>query len=1081
MWIVRIALSRPYTFVVLALVLFLFAPVMLIRTPVDIFPAINVPVVSIIWTDSGLVPSEMASRIASVYERALTTTVENIEHIESQSLYGVSVVKVYLQPQANVDGAIAEVIAEASATMKQLPPGIQPPLVIRYSASTVPILQIGLSGKNLSEQQLNDFATNFIRPQLATIPGAAVPLPYGGKVRQIMVDIDSQKLLANGLSPQDIVGVINTQNVALPTGTAKIGPKEYNIGLNGTPATIQELNNIPVKTVGSATIHLGDLAHVHDGFAVQTNIVDQDGHRGVLLTALKSGNASTLAVVSAIRAALPKIAATLPSSLVMKPMFDQSLFVRASLDGVIREGTIAAGLTSLLILAFLGSWRATLIICVSIPLSILTSLLILSLIGQTINIMTLGGLALAVGILVDDATVEIENVERQLATGKPLEQAILDSAQEIALPAFVSTLCICIVFVPMFLLNGVPAYLFVPLAEAVIFALLASYFFSRTIVPTLVKFLMRSEVAHRMSGSAHKGWFARIHDRFERAFERLQSGYERVLQACLGHRAIFVGGFLAFCLVSLLLAPTLGRDFFPAVDSGQFRLHVRAQTGTRIEETARLVGQVEQTIRKVIPASELSGLLDNIGLPVSGINLSYSNSGTIGNADAEILGSLQTKHHPTADYVSKLRTLLAKQFPGTKFFFEPADIVSQTLNFGVPAPIDIQLVGQNLQGNFTAAKQIAEKIRHIPGATDVYIGQQMDEPRLQFNVDRVRAQQLGLTESDVANSVLVSLSSSLQTSPNLWLNPVNGVSYYLVVQTPQYRINSLDAVRTIPISAPSHANPQLLENLSNMQPMQEPADVSHYNVQSVIDVFASVQGRDLGSVANQIAGITGQAEKQLPHGSHLVTRGQVTTMQSSFVGLLGGLAFAVALAYLLLVVNFQSWSEAFIIITALPGALCGICWMLFLTRTSLSVPALMGAIMSVGVATANSILVISFANQRFAATKDGALSALEAGATRLRPVLMTASAMIIGMIPMALGLGEGGEQNAPLGRAVIGGLSFATIATLFFVPTVFAILRREKEPEGAVPNSPNETSVQSEQDIREHSSAPPEHPREGEF
>lgn len=908
---------------------------------------------------------------------------------------------------------------------------------------------------------MNDYATNFIRPQLATIPGAALPLPYGGKVRQIMVDIDSQKLLANGLSPQDIVSVINAQNIALPTGTAKIGPREYTVGLNGTPATIQELNEIPVKTVGSATIHLGDLAHVHDGFAVQTNIVDQDGHRGVLLTALKSGNASTLSVVSAIRAALPRIASTLPPSLVMRPLFDQSIFVRASLDGVIREGTIAAALTSLLILAFLGSWRATLIICVSIPLSILTSLLALSLIGQTINIMTLGGLALAVGILVDDATVEIENVERQLATGKPLEQAILDSAEEIALPAFVSTLCICIVFVPMFLLSGVPAYLFVPLAEAVIFALLASYFFSRTIVPTLVKFLMRSEVAHRVSGSRHKGWFARVHDRFNRAFERLEGGYERILQACLGHRAIFVGGFLGFSLLSLLLAPTLGRDFFPAVDSGQFRLHIRAQTGTRIEETARLVGQVEQTIRTVIPAKELGGLLDNIGVPVSGINLSYSNSGTIGSADAEILGSLQPNHRPTVEYVSKLRTSLARQFPGTTFFFEPADIVSQTLNFGVPAPIDIQLVGQNLQDNFAIAQQLAEKIRQVPGATDVYIGQQMDEPRLQFNVDRVRAQQMGLTESDVANSVLVSLSSSLQTNPNLWLNPKNGVSYYLVVQTPQYRMNSLDAVRTIPISASSLTSPQLLENLSTMHPMAEPADVSHYNVQPVIDIFASVQGRDLGSVASDIAKITGQAEKQLPRGSHLVTRGQVVTMQSSFVGLLGGLAFAIALAYLLLVVNFQSWSEAVIIITALPGALCGICWMLFLTRTSLSVPALMGAIMSVGVATANSILIISFANQRFRETKDGALAALEAGATRLRPVLMTASAMIIGMIPMALGLGEGGEQNAPLGRAVIGGLSFATIATLFFVPTVFAILRREKEPEDVVSNPQSESSDHS--------------------
>jgi CzcA family heavy metal efflux pump len=1048
MWIVKIALSRPYTFIVLALVLFLFAPVMLMRTPVDIFPEINVPVVSIIWTYSGLAPSEMGDRITSVYERALTTTVDNIEHIESQSLYGISVVKVYLRPGANVDGAIAEVIAEAQATMKQLPPGIQPPLVIRYSASTVPILQIGLSGKNLSEQQLNDYATNFIRPQLATIPGAALPLPYGGKVRQIMVDIDSQQLLANGLSPQDIVNMVNAQNITLPTGTAKIGAREYNVGLNGTPLTIQQLNEIPVKTVGSATIHLGDVAHVHDGFAVQTNIVDQDGHRGVLLTVLKSGNASTLSVVSAIRAALPKIAGTLPPSLEMRPLFDQSIFVRASLDGVVREATIAAGLTSLLILAFLGSWRATLIICVSIPLSILTSLLILSLIGQTINIMTLGGLALAVGILVDDATVEIENAERQLASGKPLEQAILDSAQEIALPAFVSTLCICIVFVPMFLLRGVPGYLFIPLAEAVIFALLASYFFSRTIVPTLVKYLMRGEIAQRHSAAA-PGWFARAHQHFNRAFAKLQAFYESILQACLGHRALFASGFLGFCLTSLLLAPSLGRDFFPSVDSGQFRLHVRAQTGTRIEETARLVDQVERTIRTVIPSSELGGLLDNIGLPVSGINLSYSNSGTIGNADAEILGSLQPKHRPTTEYVSRLRTTLEKQFPGTTFFFEPADIVSQTLNVGVPAPIDIQIVGQNLEGNFAVAKQIASRIRAVPGATDVYIGQQMDEPRLQFDVDRVRAQQMGLSEEDVANSVLVSLSSSLQTNPNLWLNKKNGVSYYLVVQTPQYRINSLDAVRTIPVSAPGGSQPQLLENLSTMHPTEEPADVSHYNVAPVIDVFASVQGRDLGSVASAIAKITGQEAKQLPRGSHLVTRGQVATMKSSFTGLLGGLAFAIALAYLLLVVNFQSWSEAFIIITALPGALCGICWMLFLTRTPLSVPALMGAIMCVGVATANSILVISFANQRFAETKDAMRAALEAGATRLRPVLMTASAMIIGMVPMALGLGEGGEQNAPLGRAVIGGLLIATTATLFFVPTVFTMVRNRKQSSAA--------------------------------
>jgi multidrug efflux pump subunit AcrB len=845
--------------------------------------------------------------------------------------------------------------------------------------------------------------------------------------------------------------------------------REYNVGLNGTPATIQELNDIPVKTVNSATIHLGDIAHVHDGFAVQTNIVNQDGHRGVLLTVLKSGNASTLSVVSAIRAALPKIATTLPKSLVMRPLFDQSIFVKASLIGVIREGTIAAALTSILILIFLGSWRATLIICVSIPLSILTSLLVLSLTGQTINIMTLGGLALAVGILVDDATVEIENAERQLAAGKPLEQAILDSAQEIATPAFVSTLCICIVFVPMFLLRGVPRYLFVPLAEAVIYALLASYFFSRTIVPTLVKFLMRGEVEHHKTANpANAGWFARLHQRFNRAFERLQERYENVLQACIANRKLFAGGFLGFCILSLLLAPFLGRDFFPEVDSGQFRLHVRAQTGTRIEETARLVDQVERTIRKTIPPSELGGLLDNIGLPVSGINLSYSNGGTIGNADAEMLGSLQPKHQPTADYVAQLRTKLSNEFPGTTFFFEPADIVSQTLNVGVPAPIDIQIVGKDLTANMEVAKQIAAEIRHIPGAVDVYIGQQFDEPRLQFNVDRVRAQQMGLSESDVANSMLVSLSSSLQTNPNLWLNPRNGVSYYLVVQTPQYRINSLDAVRTIPISAPTTGTmgaanpgtgvpgtglsgtpaPQLLENLSTMHPTEEPADISHYNVQPVIDVFASAQGRDLGSVASDVAKITQRAEKTLPRGSHLVTRGQVDTMQSSFVGLLIGLAFAIALAYLLLVVNFQSWSQAFIIITALPGALAGICWMLYLTRTPLSVPALMGAIMCVGVATANSILVISFANQRFEETKDAIGAAIEAGATRLRPVMMTATAMMIGMVPMALGLGEGGEQNAPLGRAVIGGLMLATVATLFFVPTVFALVRQQKNAEG---------------------------------
>jgi multidrug efflux pump subunit AcrB len=1033
MWIVKIALSRPYTFIVLALLLVLVAPVMILRTPVDIFPSINIPVVSIIWGYTGLAPAEMETRITSIYERALTTTVDNIEHVESQSVNGVSVVKVYLQPNANVDGAIAEVIAEAQATLKQLPPGITPPLVIRYDASTVPILQLGLSGQGLSEQQLNDLGVNFIRPQLATVPGAAVPIPYGGKVRQIMVDLDSQQLTAKGLSATDIVNAVNAQNVILPSGTAKIGATEYNIGLNGTPVTVEELNNIPVKSVDGATVYLRDVAHVRDGYAVQTNIVRQDGQRGVLLAIQKAGNASTLAIVSSIRALLPKIAASMPSQLVMRPLFDQSVFVRASLQGVVREGVIAAGLTSLLILVFLGSWRSTLIICVSIPLSILTSVLILGALGETINIMTLGGLALAVGILVDDATVAIENIERQLGLGKELKEAILEGSQQIALPAFVSTLCISIVFVPMFFLSGVSRYLFVPLAEAVVFAMFASYFFSRTLVPTLVMFL------HETHGS-RPGRFARIHQRFEHGFERLRTAYASVLQLCLEHRAVFAGCFLAFCALSLLLYPALGNDFFPSVDTGQFRLHVRAQTGTRIEETARLVDQIERSIRAQIPAAQLGGLLDNIGLPTSGINLSYSNSGTIGNADAEILGSLNANHHPTAGYIARLREELPREFPGAEFFFQPADIVSQTLNFGLPAAIDVQIVGNNRQGNFAVATQLAQKIRAVPGAVDVHVQQLMNQPRLQFDMDRVRAQQVGLTARDVSSGLLISLSSSFQTSPNLWLNPQNGVSYYVAAQTPQYKIDSIDALRNIPITG-SGAGTQLLENVTNMRRTMEPAVASHYNVQPVIDVFASVQGRDLGSVATQVKKITDATSKQLPRGSSLVTRGQVATMQSSYVGLFGGLAFAIVLVYLLLVVNFQSWSEAFIIITALPGAVAGICWMLFLTHTSLSVPALTGAIMTIGVATANSVLVITFANERFAQTKNALQAAVEAGATRLRPVMMTALAMVIGMVPMALGLGEGGEQNAPLGRAAIGGLLFATVATLFFVPTVFALVR----------------------------------------
>src|ERR1700680_4936951 len=1056
MWIVKLALARPYTFIVFSLVLLLISPVVLLRTPVDIFPSINIPVISVIWTYTGLVPSEMETRIVSIFERSLTTSVNNIEHIESQSFNGAAVVKVFLQPGAEINGASSEVIAEAQVGLKQFPPGITPPLVLSYDASSVPILQLGLSGKGMSEQQLNDLGVNFIRPQLATIQGASVPIPYGGKVRQVMVDIDSHQLVAKGLSPQDVVNAVNVQNVILPSGTAKIGRIEYNVGLNGSPSMVDALNHIPVKVVNGGTLYIQDVAHVRDGYAVQQNIVRQDGQRGVLLTVQKSGNTSTISIVSEIYKALPKIKATLPPELVITPQFDQSLFGRDSLQGVIREAGIAAALTSLMILMFLGSWRSTLIIAISIPLSILTSLLLLSALGQTINIMTLGGLALAVGILVDDATVTIENIERQMAAKKELHQAILDGAEQIAVPALVSTLSISIVFVPMFFLTGVARYLFVPLAEAVVFALLASYFFSRTLIPTLVMYLLRSEVEKRKNPASEKrpGFFARIHHRFEHGFETLRERYSHLLGLCLEHRRPFAVCFLIFCVASLALAGQLGQDFFPAVDAGQIRLHTRAKTGTRIEDTASLNDQIEGAIRQQIPSSELAGILDNIGLPTSGINLSYSNSGTIGTADAEILISLQAHHHPTAQYVERLREQLPQAFPGTSFFFEPVDIVSQILNFGLPSPIDIQIVGPDLANNFAIASKMANQIRSVPGAVDVHIQQALDQPRLQYSVDRVRTQQVGLTERDVANNLLVSLSSSFQTTPNFWLNSKNGVVYSMAVQTPQYTLDSIDSLGSIPINAANQSAPQLFENLASMKRMDEPAVVSHYNVLPVVDIFASTQGRDMGAVGADIAKITSAAQRQLPAGSTLVTRGQVATMHSSFAGLLGGLAFAIVLVYLLIVVNFQSWTEAFIIITALPGALAGICWMLFLTGTTLSVPSLMGAIMSIGVATANSVLVITFANERLADTKDALRSALEAGSTRLRPVMMTALAMIIGMVPMALGLGEGGEQNAPLGRAVIGGLLFATIATLFFVPVVFAMVRgQKKSPDLAPENS----------------------------
>jgi multidrug efflux pump subunit AcrB len=1028
MWIVRLALRRPYTFIVAALLLLIVSPLVIQRTPTDIFPNINIPVVSIVWQYTGLAPKEFAGRITSVFERALTTTVNNIEHIESQTFNGVAVVKVFFQPNAKIEIALAQVTAIGQTTTRAMPQGSTPPLIITYNASSVPILQLGLSGEGLSEQQLNDFAMNNIRTLLATVPGASVPWPYGGKIRQVTIDLDLNKLNGLGLSPNDV-----------PTGTVKMGPTEYNVGLNTSPGVIDELNDLPVKTVNGTVIYLRDVAHVRDGFQVQTNIVRQDGRRGSLLSVYKTGQASTLDIVRQVRAALPAISATLPPQLRIQPLFDQSLFVRAAVDGVIKEAVIAACLTALLILLFLGNWRHTVVIAISIPLSILSSICILSALGETINIMTLGGLALAVGILVDDATVTIENIDRHLAEGKELNQGILDGASQIATPAFVSTLCICIVFVPMFLLSGVARYLFIPLAEAVVFAMLSSYVISRTLVPTLVMYFLRGH-SERHAGNEPGTFLGRFQRKFEHGFERLRESYSGWLKAVLHLRWKFVSVFFALCVASLPLLLTVGSEFFPTVDAGQFRLHVRAPTGTRIEETARLVDLVEQSIRKTIPSNELTGILDNIGLPYSGINTSYSNNGTMASSDAEILVSLNSAHHaPTASYVAKLRETLPREFPGAEFFFQPADIVSQILNFGLSAPMDVQFIGNDISANLAVAQKVEAKIRQIPGAVDTHIYQRSGQPRLDLVVDRSKASQAGLTERDVASSVLVALSSSSQVAPTYWLNPANGVSYSLAAQTPQYRIDDLHSLYELPVHGTAPSN-QLLVNLATLKRTAEPAAITHYNVQPVVDIFASVQGRDLGGVAAQVRKIIDEAKKELPRGSQIVLRGQVETMNSSFTGLAEGLVFAVVLVYLLMVVNFQSWLDPFIIITALPGALAGISWMLFLTGTPLSVPALMGAIMCIGVAVANSILVVTFARERLAAHGAAFRAALEAGVTRLRPVIMTAAAMIVGMLPMSLGLGEGGEQNAPLGRAVIGGLLLATAATLFFVPSIFSII-----------------------------------------
>jgi CzcA family heavy metal efflux pump len=1033
----------------MALVIILLTPVVLMRTPTDIFPNIDIPVISLIWTYTGLEPQEMEQRITSNVERGITTLVNDVEHIESQSLPGIAVIKVFFQPGANIQTALAQTAAISQTFLRFLPPGTTPPLVIVYSASTVPVIQIGLTSDTLSEQQLFDFGNNFIRTQLATVPGAATPFPYGGKQRVVSVDIDSTSLQSKGLSAVDIVNAVNAQNLILPTGTAKLGPLEYTVEMNGSPQTIAELNDLPVKTVNGATIYMRDVAHVRDGFSPQTNIVLANGQRGVLMSIYKTGSASTLSIVDRVKQMLEYNKSSLPEGMHVSTFFDQSLYVRASIQGVIREAIIAACLTAIMILLFLGNWKSTLIIAISIPLSILVSILCLSALGQTINIMTLGGLALAVGILVDDATVEIENINRNLAMGKETVQAILDGAQQIAVPAFVSTLCICIVFIPMFFLSGVAKFLFIPLAEAVSFAMLASYMWSRTIVPTLAMYLLSSEDEYHPEEHIGEkmGLFRRYQQGFERNFEKFREGYRKALRVSLHSPWLFAACFLGFCVLSVLIVGVLGRDFFPSVDAGQIRLHMRARTGLRIEETAKLADQVNSYIRETIPEHELTTVLDNIGLPYSGINLSYSNAGTIGTSDAEILVQLkEVRGKSTGMYINELREKLPQHFPSVQFFFQPADIVTQILNFGTPAPIDVEITGLNQHGNYLIGERLANQFRHIPGAVDVHVQQAFDNPTLFMQIDRARAQSVGMQSRDVAQNVLVSLSSSFQTSPAFWLDPKNGVEYNVNVQEPQYRVDTYQALQNTPISGSyPGAAPQILGNLVQTSTTARPAEVSHYTTQPMINVYASVDGRDLGSVADQVEKDVQAIEKDLPRGSHIVVRGQVQTMKSSFTGLGFGLIGAIILAYLLIVVNFQSWLDPFIIITALPGALAGICWMLLLTRTTLNVPSLTGAIMCMGVATANSILMVSFAREQMEEGKPARDAAIEAGFVRIRPVLMTALAMIIGMVPMAIGLGEGGEQNAPLGRAVIGGLIFATFATLFFVPCVFSLIHGRRE------------------------------------
>jgi len=1042
MWIVRLALRRPYTFVVMGLAIVLLGVFAIVTTPTDIFPEIDIPVVSVIWNYGGLSTEEMAARITTYSEYTISSVVSDVRSIESQTYPGVSVIKIYFQPNVNVEAALAQVTAVSQTILRVMPPGAVPPFIVQYNASSVPIIQLALGGRTLSEAQLYDYGIYRIRQQIAPIQGITLPLPYGGKPRQVMVDLDPQALLAKSISAADVSSAVNLQNLTLPSGTVKLGPREYRVSLNSSPDAVAALNELPVKVVNGATVFVRDVAHVRDGFAVQTNIVRQNGRRSVLLTVIKKGGASTLTIVKQLKDLLPTIRASAPPGLEVKELFDQSLFVRAAITGVLTEGAIAACLTGVMILLFLGSWRSTLVVLTSIPLSILTSVAILSAVGHTLNVMTLGGLALAVGILVDDATVEIENIHRNLGLGKRLVQAILDGAQQIATPAFVSTLSICIVFVPVVFLTGPARYLFTPLAMAVVFAMLASYLLSRTIVPTLVRYLLATEAHGRAEAGAEPSLFARIHDGFQRRFERLRVTYVHALETALARRGRMLGAFVVVAVSGLALVPFVGRDFFPEVDTGQFRLHVRAPAGTRIEETEQVFADVEAAIRRLIPNDEIQLVIDNIGQPQP-VNLGFTDSVTIGPADGEILVSLNPdRHHPTARWMKTLRETLPREFPGVTFFFQPADIVSQILNFGLPAPIDVQVTGYNQLATHGIALEVAARMARIPGAVDVHLHQVINTPSLLVNVDRSRAVQLGLTQRDVANNVLVSLSSSAVVTPNYWSDPRTGITYTVAVQTPQSRVDSVNTLMNTAVTPSGAGQPQLLSNLATLERREAPAVISHSNVQPVFDIYANVQDRDLGSVATAVYGIAAELRPKLPPGHTIAVRGQVESMSSAFTRLGLGLIFAVALVYLLMVVNFQSWLDPFIIISALPAGFCGIVWMLFVTQTTFSVPALMGAIMSVGVATANSILMVTFANDQMLEGRDSRSAALAAGATRLRPVLMTALAMIIGMLPMSLGLGEGGEQNAPLGRAVIGGLAVATVATLFLVPLVYSVLRR---------------------------------------